>query len=96
MVAGLGQKVMISFTSFDMGNDYCGSAYVKISEDLDHQGRVVLAKGCARTPPTMVISSDRYLDLEFYASWHVNVRGFVAHYKVVNSSSGRLQLHFWY
>lgn len=88
MVAGLGQKVMIYFTSFDMGNDYCGSAYVKISEDLDRQGRIVLSKGCVRSPPTMVISSDRYLDLEFYASRYVNVRGFVAHYKVVNSSSG--------
>ena len=81
---------MIYFTSFDMGNDYCGSAYVKISEDLDRQGRIVLSKGCVRSPPTMVISSDRYLDLEFYARRYVNVRGFVAHYKVVNSSSGRL------
>lgn len=82
-----GQKVLIYFTAFDLGIDVCGVASVEILE-----GSEKLAQGCGSTSPPPIISSGRYLAMSFYSAWFVKGRGFVAHFKAINSSSGGSKL----
>ena len=84
------QKVLIYFTFFDMGSSYCSFASVTISEEPRFGEREILMEACGYKTPRAVITSEGLAELTFHSRWFQKGRGFVAHYKVLNSTTGRL------
>ncbi|XP_068704086.1 bone morphogenetic protein 1-like [Montipora foliosa] len=82
------QKVLIYFTFFDMGSSYCSFASVTISEEPRFGEREILMEACGYKTPRPVITSEGLAELTFHSIWFQKGRGFVAHYKVLNSTTG--------
>ena len=81
-------KLLIYFTSFDLGTDCCSCDYVEIYDGpSDHYK--LLARFCGNSLPPPVYSSDRYIYVKFRSNSTIQGRGFVAHYKELFDYSGK-------
>ena len=82
------QKVLIYFTIFDLeDSSQCQFDSVSIFNGL-HIYAPLLSKTCGSSLPLPVYSSGRYLYMRFKSDGSFSGKGFVAHYRALNSSSG--------
>lgn len=88
IVASYGQKVLIYFTEFDMEDcSICSCDSVEIYDGTNQYGSR-LSKSCGSSLPLPVYSTGRNIFMKFTSDTSVTGGGFVAHYRVLNSSSG--------
>ena len=89
ITAPFGQRVLIYFTSLDLEAGCCNCDTVKIFDgSSDSYYNKVLTKGCGSSLPPPVYSSGRNIYAKFSSDGSGQGKGFVAHYKALNSSSG--------
>ncbi|PFX11719.1 Tumor necrosis factor-inducible gene 6 protein [Stylophora pistillata] len=91
IVAPFGQRVLIYFTEFDV--EYCLGCSCDSVEIYDGTYLVDdtrLSKSCGSSLPAPVYSTGRNIFMNFSSDWSSSGAGFVAHYRVLNSSSESL------
>lgn len=89
IVAPLGQRVLIYFTEFDV--KYCRGCScdrVEIYDGTNSVDGTRLSKSCGSSLPAPVYSTGRNIFMKFSSGRGSSGGGFVAHYRVLNSSSG--------
>ncbi|XP_078371390.1 tolloid-like protein 2 [Oculina patagonica] len=83
------QKVLVYFTTFDLEyNAQCRYDSVNIFDGQNSYASL-LSKSCGSSLPPPVYSSGKYIYMQFISDGSVSRKGFVAHYKALNRSSGR-------
>ena len=89
IIASSGQKLLIYFTEFDLerGCSSCNCDSVEIY-DGGSQYNNRLSKSCGNSLPAPVYSTGNQIFMKFKSDSAVTRRGFVAHYRVLNESSG--------
>ncbi|XP_022795753.1 bone morphogenetic protein 1-like [Stylophora pistillata] len=88
IVASYGHKVLIYFTELELEDcSSCSCDSVEIYDGTD-QYSTRLSKSCGSSLPVPAYSTGRNIFLKFTSDISVTRRGFVAHYRVLNSSSG--------
>ena len=88
--APLAQKVLINFTAFELEDGYlCHYDSVTIF-DGRNTSSPLLSKNCGSGLPTPVNSSGRYMYMQFKSDSSNTRKGFVAHYRAINYSSGKI------
>ena len=88
-----GQRVLLSFTKFDIEySSQCSYDSVNIFDGLGISAPL-LSKSCGDSLPSPVYSSGRYMYMRFTSDGSFSGEGFVAHYRALNSSSsGKCQI----
>ena len=89
IIASFGQKLLIYFTEFDLERG-CSSCNCDSVEIYDGQSQYNnrLSKSCGNSLPDPVYSTGSDIFMKFTSDYMVSGRGFVAHYRVLNDSSG--------
>ena len=88
--APFGQKVLIYFTTFDL-EDSSQCNYDSVSMfDGSSAYSSLLSRSCGSSLPSPVYSSGRYMFMQFKSDESRSGKGFVAYYRALNRSSGKL------
>ena len=88
IIASSGHRVLIYFTVFDL--ESCGSCSCDKVEIYDgqNQSNNRLSKSCGNSLPDPVYSTGSDIFMKFTSDYMASGRGFVAHYRVLNDTSG--------
>ncbi|XP_078364332.1 uncharacterized protein LOC144648698 isoform X1 [Oculina patagonica] len=85
--APYGERILIYFTTFDV-EDHAQCSYDSVNIfDGQNNNASLLLKSCGSNLPPPVYSSGRYIYMQFTSDSIVSGKGFVAHYRALNSSS---------
>ena len=88
IIASSGHRVLIYFTVFDLESCVsCSCDKVEIY-DGQNQSNNRLSKSCGNSLPDPVYSTGSDIFMKFTSDYMASGRGFVAHYRVLNDTSG--------